>query len=280
MSMRLYRTQLGVLIEYQNRFYEVTGVYWDRIVQQEGLSGFLRQFVDPGGQLPEGFSLRDSDYLPPIVSQEVWAAGVTYRRSKAARMEESEEAGGAGFYDQVYTAERPELFPKAVSYRVVGHRQTVRVRSDSSWTVPEPELTLLVSPGGKLLGYTVGNDVSSRDIEGENPLYLPQAKVYDRSCSIGPGVLVADRELPEETSISIEVQRTGESIYRDNTFLSEMKRSCQELIEYLTRECSFPYGCYLMTGTGIVPPSNFSLCSGDLIRITISGVGTLINTVE
>ena len=280
MAMTLYRTQLGVLIEHHGRYYEVTGVHWDHIVQQEDLKGFLRQYLDPGAEMPEGFALRDSDVLPPIVSQEVWAAGVTYRRSKAARMEESEDAGGASFYDQVYSAERPELFPKAVSHRVVGHKQKIRIRSDSHWSVPEPELTLLVSPNGKLLGYTVGNDVSSRDIEGENPLYLPQAKIFDQSCSIGPGVFVSEKELPGETGISIEVRRGGEAIYHDDTLLSEMKRSYQELIEYLMRECSFPYGCFLMTGTGIVPPSDFSLRSGDKVRITIGGVGTLINDVE
>ncbi len=280
MAIRLYRTQLGVLIEHQGRFYEVTGVYWDRIVQQEDLKAFLRQYIAPGAELPEGFTLRDSDFLPPIVSQEVWAAGVTYRRSRTARMEESEDSGGSSFYDLVYRAERPELFPKAVSHRVVGHKQTVRIRSDSRWSVPEPELTLLVSPGKRLQGYTVGNDLSSRDIEGENPLYLPQAKVYDRSCAIGPGILLPDKELPGETTISVEVERAGEVIYQDDTLLLEMKRSCQDLIDYLMRECSFPYGCFLMTGTGIVPPSDFSLRSGDEIRITIERVGTLINTVE
>jgi len=280
MALRLYRTQLGVLVEHQGRYYEITGVDWDRLVQQEDLNEFLSRDLDPGAMLPEGFNLRDTDYLPPIVSQEVWAAGVTYRRSKTARMEESAEAGGADFYDRVYDAERPELFPKALSHRVVGHRQKVRIRSDSRWSVPEPELTLLVSPQGKLLGYTVGNDVSARDIEGENPLYLPQAKVYDRSCALGPGVLIAGEDLPDETAISIEVWRGGEAFYQDSTRLSEMKRSYQELIDYLMRECSFPFGCYLMTGTGIVPPGNFSLQSADEILISIEGVGTLINQVE
>jgi 2-dehydro-3-deoxy-D-arabinonate dehydratase len=241
MALRLYRTQLGVLVENQGRYYEITGIYWDRIVQQDDLGGFLQKCLDPGAELPEGFGLRDSDYLPPIVSQEVWAAGVTYRRSKTARMEESEEAGGADFYDRVYEATRPELFPKAVSHRVVGHRQKVRIRKDSRWSVPEPELTVLVSPRGKQLGFTVGNDVSARDIEGENPLYLPQAKVYDRSCALGPGVLVSNKDLPEETGISIEVQREAEAVFRDSTLLGEMKRSCQELIDYLMRECSFPF---------------------------------------
>jgi len=280
MAMKLYRTQLGVLVQYQRRYYEVTGVYWDRIIQQEDLRGFLRPYLDIDAALPEDFALRDSDFLPPIVSQEVWAAGVTYRRSKAARMEESEVAGGATFYDQVYAAKRPELFPKAVSHRVVGHKQTVRIRSDSHWSVPEPELTLMISPRGRILGLTVGNDVSSRDIEGENPLYLPQAKVYDRSCALGPGVLVSDGQLPAETAISMEIQRGGQSVYKGETLLSEMKRTFQELIEYLMLECRFPYGCFLMTGTGIVPPSNFGLQSADEINITIDGVGTLINSVE
>ena len=277
--MRLFRTQLGVLVEDRGRYYEVTGVYWDRIVQQDDLSGFLHQHLGPDTELPESFKLRDTDYLPPIVSQEVWAAGVTYRKSRSARMEESEDAGGGGFYDKVYSADRPELFPKALPHRVAGHRQGVRIRADSHWNVPEPELTVMVSPGGRISGYTVGNDLSSRDIEGENPLYLPQAKVYDMSCALGPGVLVRNVALPEETGISLEIVRDGDTIFQGTTELSEMKRTAEELVEYLFRECSFPYGCFLMTGTGIVPPSNFSLAVRDEIQITIDGVGTLVNQV-
>jgi len=277
--MRLFRTQLGVLIKNLGRYYEVTGVYWDRIVQQEDLSGFLHQHLGPDTQLPESFKLDEADYLPPIVSQEVWAAGVTYRKSRSARMEEAEDAGGGGFYEKVYSAERPELFPKALPHRVAGHGQGVRIRADSRWNVPEPELTVLVSPGGKIGGYTIGNDMSSRDIEGENPLYLPQAKVYDMSCALGPCVLVKDTALPKETGISLAIFREGATVFEGKTELSEMKRKAEELVSYLFRECSFPYGCFLMTGTGIVPPSDFSLLVGDEIRITIGGIGTLINHV-
>jgi 2-dehydro-3-deoxy-D-arabinonate dehydratase len=277
--MRLFRTQLGVLVENRGRYYEVTGVYWDRIVQQDDLVGFLHQHLGPDTELPEGFGLRDTDYLPPIVSQEVWAAGVTYRKSRSARMEEAENAGGGDFYDKVYSAERPELFPKALAHRVAGHRQGVRIRADSKWNVPEPELTLMVSPGGSINGYTVGNDLSSRDIEGENPLYLPQAKVYDMSCALGPGVLVKNVALPKETGISLEIVRDGNTVFQETTELREMKRTAEDLVEYLFRECSFPYGCFLMTGTGIVPPSNFSLAVGDEIQITIEGIGTLVNQV-
>jgi 2-dehydro-3-deoxy-D-arabinonate dehydratase len=204
---------------------------------------------------------------------------VTYLRSRAARMEESKSAGGGDFYDRVYNAARPELFFKANPSSVVGHQAKVAIRKDAKWSVPEPELTLMVSPGGKILGYTVGNDMSSRDIEGENPLYLPQAKVYHRSCALGPAVLISSNPLPSSTKIQLEILRSGQMAFSDSTTLANMKRNPAELVEYLYRENVFPNGCFLMTGTGIVPPDAFTLSEGDEIRITVDGVGTLINTV-
>ena len=218
--------------------------------------------------------------LVPIDGQEVWAAGVTYYRSRAARMAESEVAGGGSFYDRVYTADRPELFFKALPHRVAGPGEKVRIRRDSKWNVPEPELALVISPAGKITGYTIGNDMSSRDIEGENPLYLPQAKVYDRSCALGPAVLVTDEPMPSTTAVALEIRRGGNVAFSDSTTLASMKRRPEELVEYLYRETSFPDGCILLTGTGIVPPDTFTLQSGDEIAISIDGIGTLRNTVE
>src|SRR5262249_45748874 len=217
--------------------------------------------------------------LAPIVSQEVWAAGVTYYRSRAARMEESRDAGGGDFYDRVYAAERPELFFKATPHRVAGPGQQVRIRRDSRWNVPEPELALVVNRNAKLIGYTIGNDMSSRDIEGENPLYLPQAKVYDRSCALGPCILLSDEPLATTTEIRIEIGRAGQPVFIGSTTLAQLKRTADSLIEFLYRDNSFPQGCFLLTGTGIVPADDFSLQSGDVINITIEPIGTLTNTV-
>ena len=216
--------------------------------------------------------------LPPIDQQEVWAAGVTYKRSQVARMEESET--GASHYDRVYTADRPELFFKATPRRVVGQGAFVRVRQDSKWSVPEPELALVVNARGEIVGYTIGNDMSARDIEGENPLYLPQAKVYSESCAIGPGVLVSSDVLPPETPIDLTVTRAGAEAFRGSTTLASMRRTPRELVAFLYRENSFPDGCVLLTGTGIVPPDEFTLRSGDHIRIAIPPIGTLENTVR
>jgi len=217
--------------------------------------------------------------VAPIDSQEVWAAGVTYFRSRTARMAESETAGGGSFYDRVYNADRPELFFKALPYRVVGPGGAVRIRRDSKWNVPEPELALLISPGGKIQGYTIGNDMSSRDIEGENPLYLPQAKSYDGSCALGPAILVTPDPLAPSTEIRLTIVRAGASVFADSTTLAAMKRRPAELVEYLFRETSFPNGCFLLTGTGIIPPDTFTLHSGDAIEIAIDGIGSLRNTV-
>lgn len=217
-------------------------------------------------------------YLAPIDRQEVWAAGVTYKRSQVARMEESE--AGASHYDRVYTADRPELFFKANPARVAGPGQPVRVRSDSRWSVPEPELTLVVTPELKLAGFTIGNDMSARDIEGENPLYLPQAKVYDQCCALGPCILVpeAPLDLPR-TNIVLTIARGGREVFKGDTDLGQMARGFDDLIRWLGRDNSFPHGAFLLTGTGIVPPDEFTLQDGDSVSIEITGIGTLTNPV-
>jgi 2-dehydro-3-deoxy-D-arabinonate dehydratase len=217
--------------------------------------------------------------LAPVGNQEVWAAGVTYYRSRNARMEESTDAGGGNFYDRVYAAERPELFFKATGRGVVGPGGAVRIRSDAKWSVPEPELTLLINPAGEIVGYTIGNDMSSRDIEGENPLYLPQAKVYDGSCALGPCVLLTAEPLSKNTGIRLEISRQGKTAFAGNTTLAELKRDPKELARFLFRDHSFPQGVFLLTGTGIVPGDGFTLASGDVIRISIDGIGTLENWV-
>lgn len=215
----------------------------------------------------------------PLQSQEIWAAGVTYLRSMTARMEESKDAGGGTFYDRVYVADRPELFFKSTPHRTVAPGAPVRIRGDSKWNVPEPELTLAINARGKIFGYTIGNDMSSRDIEGENPLYLPQAKVYDGSAAIGPCLAITP-ELPSpETAIRIDIVRDGASVFSGDTTVGRIKRPLPSLADWLFRDQSFPHGCYLMTGTGIVPPDSFTLRSRDEIRITIEPVGTLVNPV-
>jgi 2-dehydro-3-deoxy-D-arabinonate dehydratase len=217
--------------------------------------------------------------LPPIQNQEVWAAGVTYLRSMTARMEEAREAGGGNFYDKVYHAERPELFFKATAQRVVGPGGQVRIRSDSKWNVPEPELTLAINAAGRIFGYSIGNDMSSRDIEGENPLYLPQAKTYAGSAALGPCLVVSD-ELPgAQMAIDLAILRDAAVVFAGQTNVGRIKRPLPSLAEFLYRDNSFPCGAWLMTGTGIVPPDSFTLQRGDEIRITIEPVGTLSNTV-
>ncbi|CAN5215220.1 fumarylacetoacetate hydrolase family protein [soil metagenome] len=223
-------------------------------------------------------AIASREWDAPVGGQEVWAAGVTYYRSRTARMEESEEAGGARFYDLVYDAERPELFFKGTGARARGHRQPVGIRQDSTWDVPEPELTLAVDAAGRIFGYCVGNDMSSRSIEGENPLYLPQAKVYRGSCALGP-CLTVGKALSERARIGIEVFRAGNPAFNGETDVSQIKRPLDELAEYLFRENEFPAGAYLMTGTGIVPDTDFTLRAGDEIRISIEGLGELVNTV-
>ncbi|MCX8139252.1 MAG: fumarylacetoacetate hydrolase family protein [Gemmataceae bacterium] len=217
-------------------------------------------------------------FLAPVDRQEIWAAGVTYQRSKVAREEESR--GAAVFYDRVYSAPRPELFFKATPARVVGPEQPVRIRSDSRWSVPEPELALVIGPDQRLLGYTIGNDMSARDIEGENPLYLPQAKIYRQSCAVGPWITPAALfPPPEQVEIRLTITRQRRTVFDGATSLARMARTPQELIRWLFQDNDFPHGAILLTGTGIVPPDDFTLHSGDQIRITITGIGTLHNPV-
>lgn len=216
--------------------------------------------------------------LPPIdATQEVWAAGVTYLRSREAREAESETS--ADVYEKVYAADRPELFAKAAGWRVVGHGMTIRTRADSRWTVPEPELTLVINRHAEIVGFTVGNDVSSRDIEGENPLYLPQAKIYDGACALGPGIRLTDVDALGDLPIAVQIIREGRVAFEGETRSSQMKRHPQDLAACLYRELSFPYGAFLMTGTGVVPPDMFTLRTGDVVRITI-GPLTLENGVN
>ena len=274
--MKLYRTQNGPVVGEAGKYFHLSNINWDALLARDDIAAYLQSRITAGG-LPE--TPEPASPLAPIETQEVWAAGVTYLRSREARMEESKSAGGRDFYDRVYSADRPELFFKASAHRVVGTGQPVRIRADSRWNVPEPELTLLLSAGGKITGYTIGNDMSSRDIEGENPLYLPQAKVYDGSCALGPAILVSDNPLPPETAIQIQIRRTGKVEFSGDTPISRIKRPLASLAEYLYRECSFPAGCFLMTGTGIVPPDGFTLAPGDEIAITIEPIGTLRNTV-
>ena len=271
--LRLYKTNSGSVLEDSGHWFALQ-LSWDDLVRRDDLESFLKSCKRSPAPKPNPES-----FLAPIGSQEVWAAGVTYIRSRDARMEESKSAGGGDFYDRVYAADRPELFFKATPHRVVGPGGKVAIRSDAKWSVPEPELALLVSPSGKVIGYTVGNDMSSRDIEGENPLYLPQAKVYDRSCALGPGILVASRPLPRSTEIAMQITRDGKTVFEGKTSLTTLKRDPETLVEYLYSDNSFPNGCFLLTGTGIVPPDSFTLQHGDEIRIAIDDVGALTNVV-
>jgi 2-dehydro-3-deoxy-D-arabinonate dehydratase len=246
------------------------------ILHADNPAAVVRDLVDDDTpQLP----LDEVTLLAPIDRQEVWAAGVTYKRSQEAR--ERESAGAGSFYDKVYSAPRPELFLKATPHRVAGPGERVRIRRDSRWNVPEPELTLVISPRLKLVGYTAGNDMSSRDIEGENPLYLPQAKVYDHSCALGPVITLAEAMPPlSQVAIRLIIERRGQSVFDGSTSVGQMKRTPQELIDWLGRDNSFPAGVFLLTGTGIVPPDDFTLAAEDRVSIDITGVGRLTNTVE
>ncbi len=274
--MKLYRTSNGPYVEEAGSYYRLTLPSWDALVTHDDLHGYLLSVVNQGEPTEDFFSAK---ILAPIGSQEVWAAGVTYYRSRSARMEEAKTAGGGDFYDRVYAAERPELFFKSTPHRVVGPGEDVRIRKDAKWSVPEPELTLLINHRGQIVGATAGNDMSSRDIEGENPLYLPQAKVYVGSCALGPCILIGSEPLSTSTPIGLEIVRDGRTEFSGATTLAELKRAPAALVEYLFRDNSFPFGAFLMTGTGIVPPDTFTLASGDRIRITIDPIGTLENKV-
>ena len=278
--MKIYKTASSILIEHEGHYYKSNGA-WDQFVNRDHLYDEMMKEIkglEPVGE-PAAL-MATSPLLAPIGSQEVWAAGVTYLRSKVARMEESEESGGATFYDKVYEAERPEIFFKATPQRVAGTNDYVRIRKDSTWDVPEPELTLMINSLGSIVGYTIGNDMSSRSIEGENPLYLPQAKTYDRSAGLGPCILVTETAIPPDTIISMWIERENKVVFQGSISIDQMKRSHTELVAFLYRECSFPNGCLLMTGTCVVPGNDFTLQSGDLVKITIEHIGELVNVVE
>lgn len=276
--MKLFKTSTGVILEHLNEYYFLNSE-WNEIVNRDNLYGHLENFLASAGPLKDGEKIIHEKLCPPIDDQEVWAAGVTYLRSKTARMEESSNSGGASFYDHVYEAVRPELFYKSSPGNVVGSNDIVHIRKDSSWNVPEPELTLFINKYGNVQGYTIGNDMSSRSIEGENPLYLPQAKVYQKSAALGPGLLVLNKPIDPDTSINMRIVRNGNEVYSDSVSIRQMKRKHIELVSFLYAENVFPSGCYLMTGTSLVPPSNFTLQINDEIFIVIDGIGLLHNIV-
>lgn len=277
--MKLYRTKRGIYIESEHRFYR-SDEDWDTLLNRDSLFHYLAGQTRTLPEEKDYAEIIQNELLAPIRHQEIWAAGVTYFRSKKARMEESKEAGGGDFYDRVYDAARPELFFKSTAARAKGPGEKVRIRRDSAWNVPEPELTLFINSSGVIAGYTVGNDMSSRDIEGENPLYLPQAKTYDGSAGIGPCLYVTEEPLPEDSTINMEIIRDGKTVFEGSTQINQIKRKFTELASYLFFETTFPYGAFLMTGTGIVPTDEFTLQSGDEIRISIDPIGTLVNFVE
>ena len=274
--MKIYKTTSGIIIEAYEKFYRSDAKNWDSFINQDNLYEFLTTEIKSLNEISWNYE----GILAPISTQEIWASGVTYMRSREARMDESKESGGADFYAKVYEAERPELFFKSTATRCVGTGEKVRIRRDSKWNVPEPELTLFITSSGKIVGYTIGNDMSSRDIEGENPLYLPQAKSYDKAAAIGPCLYVPKDEINPDTMISIEIIRSKKVIFEGTISINRIKRKLTDLAHYLFREMSFPNGAYLMTGTGIVPDNSFTLLSGDVVNITIEGIGILSNEVE
>lgn len=276
--MKLYRTKQGIVIEKEAHFYLLSDQSWDTFINDDHLYEKMEEITGQASPHPDGKALL-RELQAPLGSQEIWASGVTYYRSKVGRQEESKESGGGDFYARVYEAERPELFFKATPHRTVGPGGEVRIRKDSSWNAPEPELTLVITSSGKIVGYTIGNDMSSRSIEGENPLYLPQAKSYDGSAAVGPCILVTQDELPADTLIALEIKRNSSIVFEGEVEINQIKRSFSELAAYLYRECSFPHGSLLMTGTGIVPDKDFTLQQGDEIRINIGPIGTLVNFV-
>ena len=278
--MKLYKTTKGILVQH-NDAYCLLHQDWDTLINRDDLYKYLSAAFSKEKPVSEqeAQDLLNSHLLPPIGQQEVWAAGVTYLKSRDARMEESKESGGADCYQRVYEADRPELFFKSLPHRVVGHNQKVNIRKDSTWNVPEPELALYINASGNIQAYTIGNDMSSRSIEGENPLYLPQAKVYEKSAGLGPCLYVTDKPISPETGIYMTIHRNGTKMYEGSTTISRMKRALPELVGFLYQEMEFDPGCFLMTGTCLVPPTDFTLQPEDRIDISIDGIGTLVNTV-
>jgi len=278
--MQLYKTMEGAVLVNQNTAFLLTE-NWDAIINRSNLYQYLSDLAQISEPLPfdRGQQLLNQA-MAPIGNQEVWAAGVTYLKSRDARMEESRESGAADVYQKVYDADRPELFFKSLPHRVSGPGEVVYIRKDSTWNVPEPELTLYINSEGEIQAYTVGNDMSSRSIEGENPLYLPQAKMYERSCALGPCLFIPEKPISPETNISISIKRNHQEVFGNSIQLNRMKRNLPELATWLYKACKFQNGSFLMTGTGIVPSSDFTLLPDDEVSISIEGIGTLTNTVQ
>ncbi len=278
--MKLYKTSNRIIIETEGNSFQVHES-WDHLVNHSHLHDHLLKLIKSAKPLDP---IMKQDWLKhglqaPIGTQEVWASGVTYLRSRDARMEESKTGGGSDFYQKVYEADRPELFFKSLAHRVVGHGGEVYIRKDSTWNVPEPELTLFINSKGEIQGYTAGNDMSSRSIEGENPLYLPQAKSYEKSCALGPCLFVPEHPISMDTNIVLSIEREGKEVFHEEIQLNRMKRTFDDLVSYLYRACHFGHGAYLMTGTGIIPPNDFTLSPGDRVSISIDNIGTLENVV-
>lgn len=273
--MKLYNTSIGVILQKNNK----------EILLDDGLTNIINRdnlfgWLSNQNEKEIRVNWDEIAIYAPLEKQEVWAAGVTYLRSRDARIEESKDAGGADFYSKVYNAERPELFFKSMPHRVAAHNEEVFIRKDSSWNVPEPELTVFINSKENIQAYTIGNDMSSRDIEGENPLYLPQAKMYERSAALGPCLFIPEKEISPDTIIHIAITRKNKIEFDSAVSLNRMKRKLHELATYLFREVIFEDGVFLMTGTGIVPPADFTLHEKDIIYIAIDGIGTLSNTVS
>ena len=278
--MKIYKLPAGTLLQHENQAFLGPEIDWDVLLANENLENHLSSESKSWKAISseEAEVILSKGILSPMGNQEIWAAGVTYYRSRTARMEESQDAGGADFYDKVYNADRPELFFKATASRVSAPGEAVNIREDSTWDVPEPELTLVISPSGKIQGYTCGNDMSSRSIEGENPLYLPQAKVYAGCAAIGPCLYITDKAIQETATILLEIFRDDVLAFVGEIPLTQLKRKPQELAGWLFRGNTFPIGCFLMTGTGIVP-DDFTLEVGDKVRIGIDEIGVLENTI-
>lgn len=277
--MKLYKKKNQVIVHFNQSYYLLNNQNWDLLVNDDNLFSKIKNQILSAPSVDKS-EIKFID--PPIESQELWASGVTYLISKKERENESKKSGGSEFYNKVYNADRPELFFKATKNRISGNDQFVRIRKDSSWNVPEPELTLFATSNKKIIGLTIGNDMSSRSIEGENPLYLPQAKTYDGCASLGPCLYVLENqeEVNNGLEIKISIERKNKIIFNNSISTNQMKRSNQELINYLFRECSFPKGVFLMTGTGIVPPKDITLNKNDIIKISIENIGILINKVK
>ena len=279
--MQLYKTRSGNILRHDGKYFLLEGD-WDEVINQKKLYATLRERSLKAVAVAEKDVniIISEELLAPIGNQELWAAGVTYLRSRNARMDESKDSGAADFYQKVYEAERPELFFKSLPHRIAGHGEKVYIRKDSSWNVPEPELTVYINAEGNIQGYTIGNDMSSRSIEGENPLYLPQAKMYERAAALGPCLYIPENFISSETNIRMFIHRQENEVFHGSILLNRMKRQLPELAGYLFREFDFPAGCYLMTGTGIVPPDDFTLEVNDRVTISIDGIGELVNVVS